>query len=87
MPDGPVIIEAAINGGNPDAPRSPAMRCDLHSRASMPGAAIVHKHIDMWRDAAGVAARVSRGLGTRSSRASRRDSLPTINASANRRPA
>ena len=61
MPDGPVIIEAAINGGNPDAPRSPA-EITASARACFDaGAAIVHNHIDIVGDASTVAARYREG--------------------------
>ncbi|HEU5308128.1 MAG TPA: 3-keto-5-aminohexanoate cleavage protein [Acidimicrobiia bacterium] len=57
----PVIIEAAINGANPDAPRTPAeiSACALACFAA--GAAIVHNHIDLFGTADEAAIRYREG--------------------------
>ena len=61
MPSRPVIIEAAINGGNPDAPRTPEAIAATALACLDAGAAIVHNHIDIVGDAATVAARYREG--------------------------
>jgi 3-keto-5-aminohexanoate cleavage enzyme len=61
MPSRPVIIEAAINGANPDAPRSPESIAATARECFDAGAAIVHNHIDLVGDAATVAARYREG--------------------------
>ncbi len=59
---GPVIIEAAINGANPDAPRLPDEIAKTALACFDAGAAIVHNHIDvMGGDAGVVAARYREG--------------------------
>ena len=59
--DAPVILEAAINGANPNAPRLPE---DISATALAcfdAGAAIVHNHIDLTGDGTEVAARYREG--------------------------
>ncbi len=56
--DQPVILEAAINGAAPDAPRLPAEIAGTALACFDAGAAIVHNHIDvMGGEAGAVAAR------------------------------
>jgi 3-keto-5-aminohexanoate cleavage enzyme len=58
----PVIIEAAINGANPDAPRLPDEIAKTALACFDAGAAIVHNHIDvMGGEADAVAARYREG--------------------------
>jgi uncharacterized protein (DUF849 family) len=77
--DRPVVIEAAINGANPDAPRTPdeIARCALDCIDA--GAAVVHNHIDRFGTADAVAARYREGWDP--VLAARPDALlsPTIN--------
>jgi 3-keto-5-aminohexanoate cleavage enzyme len=56
-PDRPVVVEAAINGANPAAPRTPdeITRCALACFEG--GAAVVHNHIDRFGTADEAAAR------------------------------
>jgi len=79
MPSRPVIIEAAINGASPNAPRSPEAIAACASACFDAGAAIVHNHIDIVGDAATVAARYREGWDP--VLADRPDALlyPTIN--------
>jgi uncharacterized protein (DUF849 family) len=74
-----VIIEAAINGGNPDAPRSPSEIAATALACFDAGAAIVHNHIDIVGDATTVTARYREGWDP--VLAERPDALlyPTIN--------
>lgn len=53
----PVVVEAAINGANPDAPRTPdeITRCALACFDA--GAAVVHNHVDMFGTGEDAAAR------------------------------
>jgi 3-keto-5-aminohexanoate cleavage enzyme len=57
----PVVIEAAINGANPDAPRTPEeiARCALACFGA--GAAVVHNHIDLFGTADDAATRYREG--------------------------
>jgi uncharacterized protein (DUF849 family) len=57
----PVVVEAAINGANPDAPRTPdeIARCALACFDG--GAAVVHNHIDLFGTADEAAARYLEG--------------------------
>jgi uncharacterized protein (DUF849 family) len=75
----PVVIEAAINGANPDAPRTPdeITRCALACFDA--GAAVVHNHIDLFGTAEEAAARYREGWDP--VLAARPDALlyPTIN--------
>jgi 3-keto-5-aminohexanoate cleavage enzyme len=75
----PVIVEAAINGANPDAPRSPdeITRCALACFDA--GAAVVHNHVDRFGTADEAAARYREGWDP--VLAARPDALlyPTIN--------
>jgi uncharacterized protein (DUF849 family) len=75
----PVVIEAAINGANPDAPRTPEeiTRCALACFDA--GAAVVHNHIDLFGAADEAAARYREGWDP--VLAARPDALlyPTIN--------
>ena len=77
--DRPVVVEAAINGANPDAPRTPdeIARCALACFDA--GAAVVHNHIDLFGTAAEAAARYREGWNP--VLAARPDALlyPTIN--------
>jgi 3-keto-5-aminohexanoate cleavage enzyme len=76
----PVIIEAAINGANPDAPRLPPEISETALACFEAGATIVHNHIDvMGGDADVVAARYREGWDP--VLAARPDALlyPTIN--------
>jgi hypothetical protein len=58
---GPVVIEAAINGANPDAPRTP-VEISASARACFDaGAAVVHNHIDLFGTAAEAATRYREG--------------------------
>ena len=77
--DRPVIIEVAINGGNPAAPRTPEEIAACASACIDGGAAIVHNHIDLIGDATEVAARYREGWDP--VLAARPDALlyPTIN--------
>ena len=61
MPSRPVIIEAAINGGNPSRPGTPDEIATTARACFDAGAAIVHNHIDIVGDAATVAARYREG--------------------------
>jgi len=76
---GPVIIEAAINGANPDAPRLPHEITATALACFDAGAAVVHNHIDMFGDADEAAARYREGWEP--ILAARPDALlyPTIN--------
>jgi 3-keto-5-aminohexanoate cleavage enzyme len=58
---GPVVIEAAINGANPDAPRTPdeVSACALGCFDA--GAAVVHNHIDLFGTGGVAAARYREG--------------------------
>ena len=78
-PAAPVIIEAAINGGNPTAPRTPDEIAACTRACIDAGAAIVHNHIDIVGDATTVAARYREGWDP--VLADRPDALlyPTIN--------
>ena len=60
-PGQPVIIEAAINGGNPAAPRSPDEIAECATACIDGGAAIVHNHIDLFGPADEAAARYREG--------------------------
>lgn len=75
----PVVIEAAINGANPDAPRTPEeiSRCALACFDA--GAAVVHNHIDLFGTGEEAAARYREGWDP--VLAARPDALlyPTIN--------
>ena len=75
----PVVVEAAINGANPDAPRTPdeIARCALACFDA--GAAVVHNHIDRFGTAEEAAARYREGWDP--VLAQRPDALlyPTIN--------
>jgi 3-keto-5-aminohexanoate cleavage enzyme len=75
----PVIIEAAINGANPDAPRLPHEITETALACFDAGAAIVHNHIDMFGDPTEAAARYREGWEPVLAR--RPDALlyPTIN--------
>ena len=78
--DQPVIVEAAINGANPDAPRLPGEIAQTALACFDAGAAIVHNHIDVMGGAAdAVAARYREGWDP--VLAQRPDALlyPTIN--------
>ena len=57
----PVVVEAAINGANPDAPRTPEeiARCALACFGA--GAAVVHNHIDLFGTADEAATRYREG--------------------------
>jgi len=57
----PVVVEAAINGANPDAPRTPdeITRCALACFDA--GAAVVHNHVDMFGSGEEAAARYREG--------------------------
>jgi 3-keto-5-aminohexanoate cleavage enzyme len=59
--DRPVVIEAAINGANPEAPRTPdeITRCALACFEA--GAAVVHNHVDRFGSADAAAARYREG--------------------------
>jgi 3-keto-5-aminohexanoate cleavage enzyme len=61
LADRPVVVEAAINGANPDAPRTPAeiARCALACFDA--GAAVVHNHVDRFGTADEAAARYREG--------------------------
>jgi uncharacterized protein (DUF849 family) len=52
----PVIVEAAINGANPSAPRTPDEIAECAIACIDAGAAIVHNHIDLVDDDAGTVA-------------------------------
>jgi uncharacterized protein (DUF849 family) len=75
----PVVVEAAINGANPDAPRTPdeITRCALACFDA--GAAVVHNHVDMFGTGEEAAARYREGWDP--ILAERPDALlyPTIN--------
>jgi uncharacterized protein (DUF849 family) len=77
--DRPVVVEAAINGANPDAPRTPdeITRCALACFDA--GAAVVHNHVDMFGTGEEAAARYREGWDPIF--AARPDALlyPTIN--------
>ena len=79
MKNGPVIIEAAINGANPDAPRLPYEISETALACFDAGAAIVHNHIDFFGEPLEVAARYREGWDP--VLAQRPDALlyPTIN--------
>ena len=76
---GPVIVEAAINGANPAAPRLPHEITATALACFDAGAAVVHNHIDMFGDADEAAARYREGWEP--ILAARPDALlyPTIN--------
>jgi uncharacterized protein (DUF849 family) len=57
----PVVIEAAINGANPIAPRLPAQISESALACFDAGAAVVHNHIDMFGGADDAAARYREG--------------------------
>jgi 3-keto-5-aminohexanoate cleavage enzyme len=78
----PVIIEAAINGVNPDGPRQPGEIADDALACLGAGAAIVHNHIDLVADGDTVAARYLEGWQPVLAR--RPDALlyPTVNGAA-----
>jgi 3-keto-5-aminohexanoate cleavage enzyme len=57
----PVIIEAAINGVNPDGPRQPGEIAEDALACLAAGAAIVHNHIDLVADGDTAAARYLEG--------------------------
>jgi 3-keto-5-aminohexanoate cleavage enzyme len=59
--EAPVILEAAINGANPDAPRLPEEISATALACFDGGAAIVHNHIDITGDGAEAAARYREG--------------------------
>jgi 3-keto-5-aminohexanoate cleavage enzyme len=59
--DAPVIIEAAINGANPDAPRLPREISETALACIDAGAVVVHNHIDMFGDPLEAAARYREG--------------------------
>ena len=46
--DRPVVVEAAINGANPEAPRSPDEIAQCSLACFDAGAAVVHNHIDLF---------------------------------------
>jgi 3-keto-5-aminohexanoate cleavage enzyme len=75
----PVVIEAAINGANPDAPRTPdeITRCAIACFDA--GAAVVHNHVDLFGTGDEAAARYRDGWDP--VLAARPDALlyPTIN--------
>ena len=75
----PVIVEAAINGANPDAPRLPHEITATALACFDTGAAVVHNHIDLFGTADEAAARYREGWEP--ILASRPDALlyPTIN--------
>ncbi len=79
MTGGPVIVEAAINGANPDAPRLPHEITATALACFDAGAAVVHNHIDMFGGADEAAARYREGWEP--ILAARPDALlyPTIN--------
>ena len=57
----PVVIEAAINGAAPDAPRAPDEIAKCAEACFAAGAAVVHNHIDVFSDGATAAARYLEG--------------------------
>jgi 3-keto-5-aminohexanoate cleavage enzyme len=59
--DAPVILEAAINGANPNAPRLPEEISATALACFDAGAAIVHNHIDMFGEPDEAAARYREG--------------------------
>jgi len=59
--DDAVIIEAAINGGNPAAPRLPQEIAACAASCFVGGAAIVHNHIDFFGDPTAAAERYLEG--------------------------
>ena len=59
--DGAVVIEAAINGANPVAPRMPDEIAACASACFDRGAAVVHNHIDFFGDPEKAAARYLEG--------------------------
>jgi 3-keto-5-aminohexanoate cleavage enzyme len=77
--DAPVIIEAAINGANPEAPRLPDEISATALACFDAGAAVVHNHIDRFGDPLDAAARYREGWEP--ILAARPDALlyPTIN--------
>ncbi len=58
---GPVVVEAAINGANPNAPRTPDEIVDCALACFDAGAAVVHNHIDMFGTGDEAAARYREG--------------------------
>ena len=79
MSDSPVIVEAAINGANPQAPRLPHEISATALACFDAGAAVVHNHIDLFGTAEEAAARYR--AGWEPILAARPDALlyPTIN--------
>ena len=75
----PVVIEAAINGANPDAPRTPEEITRTALACFEAGAAVVHNHVDMFGTGDEAAARYREGWDP--VLAARPDALlyPTIN--------
>ena len=57
----PVVIEAAVNGANPIAPRLPHEISETALACLDAGAAVVHNHIDMFGDPHDAAARYREG--------------------------
>ena len=77
--DGLVVVEAAINGANPDAPRTPDEIAESALACFDAGAAVVHNHVDLFGTADEAAARYREGWEP--VLAARPDALlyPTIN--------
>ncbi len=77
--DAPVVVEAAINGANPDAPRTPDEIVECALACFDAGAAVVHNHVDMFGTGHEAAARYREAWDP--IRAKRPDALlyPTIN--------
>ncbi|HEY3672284.1 MAG TPA: 3-keto-5-aminohexanoate cleavage protein [Acidimicrobiia bacterium] len=75
----PVVVEAAINGANPDAPRTPDEIAQCALACFDAGAAVVHNHVDLFGTAEEAAARYREGWDP--VLAARPDALlyPTIN--------
>ena len=61
MTGAPVIIEAAINGANPAAPRLPHEIAETALACFDAGAAVVHNHIDLFGEADEAATRYREG--------------------------
>ena len=59
--DGLVVVEAAINGANPDAPRTPDEIAQCALACFDAGAAVVHNHVDLFGTADEAAARYREG--------------------------
>ena len=59
--DRPVVVEAAINGANPDAPRTPEDIAACALGCFDAGAAVVHNHVDLFGTADEAAARYREG--------------------------